>query len=280
MLRTLVPWSSFIQRTTSTVRRLDAPDLRDIPLAICVGLPTAAFFLPWISDAIYFRLFPNYDCEDYDKWTYDLAYCRIFWAEGGPIEIATALSWLGAVVFAIRSNFQGNLLPYKIQRLFLILATLVSIILLGEELSWGQHIFRWETPEVWKSANYQKETNLHNLSWHVEKTVLAIASYLIVFVFILGPLVLVILGKKIRLSPLVYWTAPTYVCVAAATYAIAELPPKYFLPAQIFGDWYPVDWIAADDIPLELFELQISLIALMYFYSLYLRLKHARGGSD
>ncbi|MEM7651427.1 MAG: hypothetical protein AAF204_05020, partial [Pseudomonadota bacterium] len=34
----------------------------------------------------------------------------------------------------------------------------------GEEVSWGQHIFDWATPEFWSSVNDQNETNLHNTS--------------------------------------------------------------------------------------------------------------------
>lgn len=34
-----------------------------------------------------------------------------------------------------------------------------------EEESYGQHFFRWETPEAWSAINKQNETNLHNTSW-------------------------------------------------------------------------------------------------------------------
>lgn len=37
------------------------------------------------------------------------------------------------------------------------------VFLAGEELSWGQHVFGWATPEAFAS-NVQGETNLHNLS--------------------------------------------------------------------------------------------------------------------
>lgn len=32
----------------------------------------------------------------------------------------------------------------------------------GEEHSWGQHFFQWQTPEYWSAINRQQETNLHN----------------------------------------------------------------------------------------------------------------------
>jgi hypothetical protein len=37
------------------------------------------------------------------------------------------------------------------------------VFLIGEELSWGQRIFGWGTPEVFTESNKQDETNLHNL---------------------------------------------------------------------------------------------------------------------
>ena len=37
------------------------------------------------------------------------------------------------------------------------------VFLIGEELSWGQRIFGWVTPESLKAINKQDETNLHNI---------------------------------------------------------------------------------------------------------------------
>ncbi|MCZ7674723.1 MAG: hypothetical protein M5U35_00845 [Roseovarius sp.] len=33
----------------------------------------------------------------------------------------------------------------------------------GEEMSWGQRIFGWESGEYFQQHNFQGETNLHNL---------------------------------------------------------------------------------------------------------------------
>ena len=40
----------------------------------------------------------------------------------------------------------------------------------GEEISWGQHVFHWNTPEYWAMVNRQDETNLHNTYAIFEKT--------------------------------------------------------------------------------------------------------------
>jgi hypothetical protein len=43
------------------------------------------------------------------------------------------------------------------------LVTLGAWFLTGEEISWGQRIFGWETPEALEEINRQGETTLHNI---------------------------------------------------------------------------------------------------------------------
>ena len=43
-----------------------------------------------------------------------------------------------------------------------ILAGLGALFVAGEELSWGQHIFGFATPDSLAEINFQRETNLHN----------------------------------------------------------------------------------------------------------------------
>lgn len=49
------------------------------------------------------------------------------------------------------------------ERWYFIFFTLLFIFGFGEEISWGQRIFNFSTPEALKEANVQKEFNLHNL---------------------------------------------------------------------------------------------------------------------
>lgn len=44
--------------------------------------------------------------------------------------------------------------------LFLCIITLLFVFF--EEISWGQHIFKWESTGAFKDINFQSETNLHN----------------------------------------------------------------------------------------------------------------------
>jgi hypothetical protein len=58
----------------------------------------------------------------------------------------------------------------------------------GEEMSWGQHFFHWNTPEYWAMVNRQAETNLHNTYAIFEKTPRSILEIGIVVGGILVPL--------------------------------------------------------------------------------------------
>ncbi|MGH1399456.1 MAG: hypothetical protein ACRBCT_09615, partial [Alphaproteobacteria bacterium] len=44
------------------------------------------------------------------------------------------------------------------------IAALATFYVAVEEISWGQHIFEWGTPDFWQQVNDQSETNLHNTS--------------------------------------------------------------------------------------------------------------------
>lgn len=41
-------------------------------------------------------------------------------------------------------------------------------VIIGEEVSWGQRLFGWETPEALKAVNRQHETNIHSLEGMVD----------------------------------------------------------------------------------------------------------------
>jgi len=48
--------------------------------------------------------------------------------------------------------------------LAVLLFALAAFYIAGEEHSWGQHFFNWNTPAYWSEINRQQETNLHNTS--------------------------------------------------------------------------------------------------------------------
>jgi hypothetical protein len=97
-------------------------------------------------------------------------YHRHILPEGyGALEFAQFLLALWAMIIAARLLFR----PFVRARPMVLTVTLIgalgSLYIAGEEMSWGQHFFHWNTPEYWALVNRQQETNLHNTYYIFEK---------------------------------------------------------------------------------------------------------------
>jgi hypothetical protein len=93
------------------------------------------------------------------------------------------LEWLQFAGYAAAALFAG-LVTRKLRRVGTRRSTIASwalftlgcFLIAGEEISWGQRIFGWGTPEAFHGRNYQDETNVHNLgSVHVLVNVVLLA---------------------------------------------------------------------------------------------------------
>ena len=89
--------------------------------------------------------------------------------EDGILEALTALFFLISSLLCFSCVFKdrdgerdGVQLPMERPIFYVLLGTLFFLAF-GEEISWGQRLFGWETPADWAAMNVQKETNLHNL---------------------------------------------------------------------------------------------------------------------
>ncbi len=89
----------------------------------------------------------------------------IIWKENGLIEnLQSVFLFLSIINFVIIiKRLDKKILP-KILNYFFYLYLFFLIYFLMEEISWGQHIFKWEANEFFKKSNHQYETNLHNIS--------------------------------------------------------------------------------------------------------------------
>ncbi|WP_135504400.1 hypothetical protein [Roseovarius aestuariivivens] len=125
---------------------------------------------------------------------FSLTYAR----EDGFVEYGTAIFlFLASVVLAMNAR------SLKARGAGLAVACTVFYTLLfffaaGEEISWGQRIFGWETGETFQEINKQQETNLHNLivptpwgDFHLAKT-------------LFGPILTTILLLYLVFLPLLY----------------------------------------------------------------------------
>lgn len=85
-------------------------------------------------------------------------------SESGPHEMLQSVFIGAALLLALRLLFKVNWKTQKEIGFVLAAAALGSLYIFGEEISWGQHILNWSTPEYWAQFNDQNETNLHNTS--------------------------------------------------------------------------------------------------------------------
>ena len=80
--------------------------------------------------------------------------------EDGVFESASALLLLIASLLALRVWFWAR--GSAVGRMHLFLAVLF-FAMCGEEISWGQRLFDFETPDALRDLNVQEEINLHNM---------------------------------------------------------------------------------------------------------------------
>jgi uncharacterized membrane protein YuzA (DUF378 family) len=121
-----------------------------------------------------------------------------FLSEQGVIEILTAVCFgaAGVVGLALAARTRGVVPP--LFRVFYVGFALAALFVAFEEISWGQHLFGWQSPAWFAARNAQRETNLHNLFGHTPNRKL---HDLAVIVFTMGGIVLPAVA---RLRPTAY----------------------------------------------------------------------------
>lgn len=76
--------------------------------------------------------------------------------EDGLFEYLTAVSFLVTSLLFL-------LIFFRRRKLIHLVFALVFFIGMGEEISWGQRIFNYQSPEYFRENNIQSEVNFHNL---------------------------------------------------------------------------------------------------------------------
>lgn len=148
----------------------------------------------------------------------------------GVLELSQFVIMLIALAIAIRLLFK----PFVRKRPFVFTVTILSALsclyIAGEEMSWGQHFFHWNTPDYWALVNRQGETNLHNTYAVFEKWPRAILE---IGVFIGGLLVplAAAFDPRVRANRLSLFLPPA----ALVPTAIAVFSFKYLDVAQQKG---------------------------------------------
>ena len=87
-------------------------------------------------------------------------YNALTW-EDQPVEYLTAVWYLSAgVLFFVVAGFE----PRGVARGIYLLAGIALVFIAGEEISWGQRIIGYATPDYLLDINVQQEFNVHNIS--------------------------------------------------------------------------------------------------------------------
>ncbi len=97
---------------------------------------------------------------------------------------------MGAAFFvALFTLFKLDWKTQKLLGLWVGLFALASFYITGEEMSWGQQLLHWNTPESWSQINNQNETNLHNTSDWLDQKPRMLLQIGILFGGIIFPLI-------------------------------------------------------------------------------------------
>jgi hypothetical protein len=103
--------------------------------------------------------------------------------EDGVVEYVSAVLFLISSILAIVLLVRYQM-PTR-HRVMLALLAFCLFVFFGEEISWGQRIFGFETLEVLAEANVQNENNIHNLFGYLFPSLflLAVIVYGVIFPF-------------------------------------------------------------------------------------------------
>lgn len=147
--------------------------------------------------------------------------------ESGAVENITAVLLAVAIFFVARTVLQVLAQPVVALKtmtlLWLGIFGLGCIYFLGEEISWGQHLIGWSTPESWMEINDQGETNLHNTSGWLDQIPRTVLTVGIAVGGLCCPLIrkLSVKLKNSKLDEFFVHFLPGWNCVTAATCVVA-----------------------------------------------------------
>jgi hypothetical protein len=145
-----------------------------------------------------------------------------FTIEDGPVENAQVLILLSTALVTGKEAISS---PHVRHRLLFYALTIALLLVALEEISWGQRLLGFETPESIKAINVQNETNIHNIG---------ILNQLQMVGYITISSLGVISGFR---KPKTLWMAPTsaarLLLIPAIFYMYFFISPNLYFSAEI-----------------------------------------------
>jgi uncharacterized protein YqhQ len=127
------------------------------------------------------------------------AFSRGFAMEDGPVEWGTAVGLFVAALVLLRNSAALWRRQGAAAAIITFVYALLFIFGAGEEISWGQRVFGWETTDFFAEHNYQRETNLHNLMVGEHRLARTLFGNALTVVLLLYLVVLPVLQPRSRL---------------------------------------------------------------------------------
>jgi glucan phosphoethanolaminetransferase (alkaline phosphatase superfamily) len=153
-------------------------------------------------------------------------------------------------------------LPLPWLKYWMLLCTAGAVYFAGEEASWGQWYFGWETPEEFARLNRQGETNLHNTSEALNYYPKLLSGLFVVLVGWLIPWTLHLRGWKPRPQDWLEWILAPRAC-----WPVGFLFLVFWICSEI--ELSPLDRLGAS----EWRELWIAWFLTLYLISYAVRLR-------
>ena len=100
--------------------------------------------------------------------------------EDGVVENVSAILFLVSSISALILLVRFKM-PFR-HRIVLALLAFCLFVFFGEEISWGQRIFGFDTLEIMREANVQNENNLHNLFGYIFPSLFLLAVIIYGFI--------------------------------------------------------------------------------------------------
>jgi hypothetical protein len=215
---------------------------------------------PLVLAAFYFARYA--DLEFYMRWVE---------GELGILENLGPLLLLPAIFCGLALTRHRRVFPEAWIVIWFLLHGLGALFFAGEEISWGQHFFNWQTPGTIAALNDQNETNLHNMSsWLDQKPRIALWVWALTGGFF-APMAIG-LGWLRTGGPenWRYWVIPPRICMMPGLLVGSVRLPEYLSFYMGITPPFPFDIRAS-----ELQELFITMFLSLYLVSVYRRARAA-----
>jgi hypothetical protein len=195
---------------------------------------------------------------------------KFLYAENGPVELGTAICFASASVGAIALSRKRVGTPSLVAVHFRVFAVACAFVSL-EEISYGQQIFQWASPQWFRDNNHHGQTNLHNLLGNQPSHILKrLGNYGTLVAFIVVPGVAMCTSRAYRAGHWTYYMLPRAELFAAT--ALAQLCSVLWKAKELLGDSWHRGWN-------EMREFYWAVAALSYVLVMRQRLLGADSGA-